>query len=142
MKLPSSITITDSAYWLDGGTTTLQGRTNAGEDCSIQLNQRVFDAYADPGRLLFNGNLVDVRSDKESQILDLLKNATIEIAKSERQAENKISKNALILGDDIKKVLENTPEENLRQFRDEIIAYVESDQYVEIATNGIPSRDR
>lgn len=142
MHLPNSITITDSAYLLDGGTTTLQGRTNAGEDFSVQLNQRVFDSYANPGRLSFNGKLVDVRSDEESQILQLLRNAAIEMPENEPQPENQISKNALILGDDIKQVLENTPEENLRQFRDEIIAYVESDQYVEIATNGIPSRDR
>ena len=142
MQLPDSITITDSAYWLDGGTTTLQGRTNTGDEFSIQLNQRVFDdGGADPGRLLFNEKLVDVRSDTESQILDLLKNATIEIADREPMPENQTSKNALILGDDIKQVMDNSPEENLRRFRDDIIAYVESEQYVSIATNGVPSRD-
>ena len=141
MKLPTSITITDSAYWLDGGTTTLLGRTNAGEDFSIQLNQRVFDDYRHPGRLMFNGQLVDVRSDAESQILDLLKSATIEIVEHEATSENRICKNPIILGDDIKQVMDNSPEENLRQFRDEITAYVESDEYVAIATKGIHARD-
>lgn len=141
MQIPQSITLSASAYRLDGGTMTLHAVTEAGTKCTIQLNQRVFDSYADPGRLYFNEEPVEVRSDTETQIINLLRTASIAAIK--RQAgppENRISKNALILGDDIKEVMGNSPENNLRKFRDDIIAFVESDEYVQIAKNGIPKR--
>ena len=139
MKFPKAITVIDASYLLDGGTMTLYALTDSGLKCQIRLNQRAFDSYPDPGRLYFNDQLIDIRSDDESTILELLKTASI-ISKDRLSSpsENRISKKALILGDDIKEVLENSPEDNLRKFRDNIITFVESDEYVHIAEHGPP----
>ena len=114
-----------------------------GEEHSIRLNQRVFsDFYPNPGCLYFNDERVDVRSEEESRIVQVLKTASIESAIPESlQSRNApISKDALILSDDIRQFLKSSPQDNLRRFRDEIVAFIESDEYVEIATNGLPKR--
>jgi hypothetical protein len=141
MQLPTQITIVNSCFFLDGGTVILHAITTDGAKCEIQLNQRVFaEFYANPGRLYFNQELVEVRSADESRIVQLLKDATVKATVREPTPTDNppISKNALILGDDIREVLESTPEENLRRFRDQIVAFVESDEYVQIATHGLP----
>lgn len=141
MQLPESLTLTNTAYWLDGGTMTILGHTETGDKCQIRLNQKVFDSYSHPGRLFFDKTLIEVRSNVEAVIIELLRSAAIQVSEPEPVAsKNQISKNALILSDDIKEVIDNSPEENLRKFRDEIIAFVESDEYVALATNGLPKR--
>ncbi|MEM7316609.1 MAG: hypothetical protein AAF497_26045, partial [Planctomycetota bacterium] len=77
MKLPARITLTDWGYALDGGSITLEAVTETGERCSIRLNQRVFDSYENPGRLLFDNELVEVRSSEEQRIVELLAAAEI-----------------------------------------------------------------
>lgn len=142
MNLPESITIVDASFMLDGGTTTLHAVSASGEEVRVRLNQRVFDSYGDPGRLYFNGELVEVRSDEEAAIVHLLRNATI-TSKDDppTSPENTISKNSIILGDDIRKVIENSPDQNLLDFRDAIVSFVESEEYVQIAKHGLPKRD-
>jgi len=141
LDIPAQITIVDSSFFLDGGTVALHAITDDGLKCSIQLNQRVFsDFYADPGRLFFNGERIDVRSDKESQIVRLLKTASIEsvIKEPPPNSSPPISKNALILGDDIRQFFESSPQSNLERFRNQIVEFIESDEYVRIATCGLP----
>lgn len=142
MELPESITIVESSFMLDGGTTILHVVSAAGEGFRIRLNERMFDSF-NAGRLYFNDELIEVRSDEEAAIVDLLRNASI--APKDRppaSSGNKISKDAMILGDDIREVFESSPEENLRNFRDFIVEYVESPEYVQIAKHGPPKRER
>jgi hypothetical protein len=139
VQIPSKITLVESSFWLDGGSVTLHALTEAGEPCRVHLSQRCFpDSGA--GRLFFNEELVDVRSDNESRIIALLREASIQLKREQPAPSNElpISKNAMILSDDIKEVLESTPEQNLRRFRDDIVRFVESDAYVDIAKNGLP----
>ena len=137
--------MTESSYLLDGGTTILQARTESGRECRIRLNQRRSGGLGDParlpGRLYVDGELVEIRSEYESAVVELLKSASI-VPKERPPAppENRISKNALVLGADIQQVLDSTPEENLRRLRDEIVAFVTSDEYVHIAEHGPPAR--
>ena len=145
LRLPQSVTLTESSYLLDGGTTILQAKTESGRECRIRLNQRRSGGLGDParlpGRLYVDGELVEVRSERESAVVELLKSASI--APEERPpvpAENRISKNALVLGADIQQVLDSTPQENLRRLRDEVVAFVMSEEYVQIAEHGPPDR--
>ncbi len=138
LKIPSSITLTESEYWLDGGTMVLCAITETGDECHIQLNQREFDTYIDPGRLYFNGRPVAVRSDDELQIVNLLKNAMVAPEINQPASpDDRVSDKAVTLGDDIKELMSLSPEENLRKIRDDMIAFVESDEYIHIAKNGI-----
>jgi hypothetical protein len=143
VKIPSQINIVDSSFFLDGGTLILQTVAGDGANHAIRLNQRIFAPQlgfnANPGRLYFDDELVEVRSDIEAQIVQLLKDALVIIFPEECSSGNNppMSKNALILGDDIRQVLESSPLENLQRFRNEIVEFVESDEYVRIATRGI-----
>ena len=131
-----SIALVSWGYALDGGTMTLFARTDSDDDCAIALNQRVDGTYPNPGRLFFNGRMIEVRSADESAIIGLLKSASVEPVEPPDAGEDDLS-NALIIGDDIKHVLGNTIEENLNEFRDEIITFVESDEYVRMAEHGL-----
>jgi hypothetical protein len=51
----------------------------------------------------------------------------------EKTGEPPISKDALILGNDIEEYLDSEPVENIRKFREEIVAFVESDDYTTFA---------
>ena len=102
MKLPTAITITQYASYLDGGTTVITATDERGRQLDIRLNQRTFDyrfpllfpiakrfsnAKTLPGRLLFDGILVPVRSDSESRVLALIDDAKINTDDSERSRE-------------------------------------------------------
>lgn len=133
------------SYALDGGTTTLYAVTDKGHRCIIRLNQHaIFDDYSPsendaPGRLLFNDSLIDVRSDSEGKLIDLLKGATLK----------------LISGDDLRGLSDNATtivpvldgmtiadEKNtLKMCRDEIVEFVLSDAYIKIAQHGLPKLD-
>ena len=110
-----SIHIVEAHYWSDGGTTTFLVTTKSGTECSIRLNQYVFNTYGHPGRLFFNKELVDVRSEHEAKIIELLSNATF--------------------GPDYP---DASPQQSMEHYRDKVVEYLESDEYVEIATNGLP----
>ena len=141
MLIPSKLTLVESSFWLDGGSITLHAVTDSGEKCRVHLCQRSLAATG-AGWLYFNEERVEVRSDEETKIVELLRAAPIELKREERpsSSEPPISKNAMILSEDIKEFFESTPEQNLRKFRDEIVRFVESDEYVVIAKNGLPTR--
>ena len=83
LRIPAKITIVGSRYYLDGGTVALLAITDEGNECTIQLNQSVFAGGDDPGRLLFNNELIEVRSAEEHQIVALLETAEIELEEEE-----------------------------------------------------------
>jgi len=142
VQIPNEITLVESSYWLDGGSITLHGVTESGSECRIHLTQRCFPNSGNEGRLYFNDELVDVRCNDELRIVELLRSAPIATKHREPTSSDEppISKNALILSEDIRDFFASEPEQNLRRFRDEIVKFVESDEYVEIAKSGLPKR--
>ncbi len=132
--LPKSITLVGSNYWLDGGSTTLHAVSESNTKHLIHLNQRMMPGTKNPGRLLFDKTLIQVHSEAETRIIELLRSAKIDADDGKPPAQ---PKNRLILGDDIKNVLENSPAANIEKFRQEFIEYLQSDEYLEVARTGI-----
>ncbi len=131
----NSLTLVSYAYYFDGGTTTLYAVTDAGAKCTISLVQHMMRQYEDDGRLYFNTDLVEVRSTDESAIIDLLKTASVDLIDlPDADSRNQVPD--LILGDDIKNSVTSSAEDNINKFRDKIISFVESDEYVRISQQG------
>ena len=88
-----------------------------------------------PGRLHFNENLIEVRSLQEQSLLSLLKSAEVRHFPEDDSSNKPIepSPNRLVLGDDLKEIFNQTPEENLHSMLKKVIAFVESDEYVKFA---------
>ena len=109
--------------------------TPEGEQCEIRLKQRVDTSDANLGRLLFNNHLIPVRSEEEAQIIRLLKNAATSQEKFEVPGtiEIRIIKNEIVRGAEINKYLNKPVSDEQRNFCDQMIAYVESGEYVQIA---------
>jgi len=134
VDLPKSITLVESNYWLDGGSITLHAISEAGEKHLIHLNQRMIPGSKHPGRLLFDNTLIQVRSEAEARIIELLRLAKVDADDALPPAQ---PKNRLILSDDIRHVLQNSPAANIEEFRREFIEYLQSDEYLEIARTGV-----
>ena len=133
MELPGKLTINDALYAMDGGTTVLCATDECGVKRSVLLGQHRFpDArtLVPAGRLCFDGDLVPIRSEFESAVLDLLRDADIGHYTSPQAGSGKLSPNAIILGDDIRQALESSPEENLRRYCESIVRFVESDDFL------------
>jgi hypothetical protein len=137
MTLPSRLTLHDSLFALDGGTTYLKATDEPGQERTVMLVQHSrpeasprFDAVS--GRLYFDGQPVPVRSELEAGVLSLLKSAKVQyIEPPARQGVTiQLSPNVLIIGDDIREVLTRGPEENIRALTARVIGFVESDEYL------------
>ena len=76
--LPESITLVESNYWLDGGSTTLHAESESDTKHLIHLNQRTLSGSKNPGRLLFDNTLIQVRSNVERRIIELLRSAKVD----------------------------------------------------------------
>ena len=145
MILPRSITITDFDYFLDGGSVTLHAVTEDGEKFRVQLNQRMFLTEPYPGRLMLNDEVVGIRTETETRILELLKNSRIEIPRQDItfSPEPAFTKDAFVIGDDIRKIMVALEETRLRKMRDRIVEFAESQLYVHLAiTQPTSSRGR
>jgi hypothetical protein len=121
MVLPAKLTVHNSAYALDGGTTVLQAADEAGGNHAVMLVQHAFpqpspSLGALPGRLYFDGELVPMRSDLEAGLLSLLRAAEVRYSDPRQDQGERIqlSPNTLILGEDIRQVLTRGPEDNIR----------------------------
>lgn len=119
----------------------LCAKTDTGEPCLIRLNQHTWNAYEYPSRLSFNDQMVEIRSKNEEKIIQLLKAAKIDQPEVESTTDSNIEAagNPLNLSDETIAGLEQwgDPKETQR-FREKIIEFVESEEYVEIARNGVP----
>jgi hypothetical protein len=137
--MPTRLTIHDGAYALDGGTTHLSASDENGKEHEVLLIQHAFAApdappESVPGRVYFNGEIVAVRSATEAYLMELLRNASVQVEdQPEPEPRDRISPNAIILGDDIKRVVQGTPEQNLRAMLQGIVDYVLSNDYVNFA---------
>jgi hypothetical protein len=138
-QLPTILTIYTGAFATDGGTTLLSATDEVGKDHQVLLVQHAFarqnaPPQAIPGRLYFDGELVAVRSPFEDKLIELLRNANLqEMESPESRPQARISPKALIVGDDIKRVVQGSPEQNLRAMLRGIIDYVCSDAYASFA---------
>jgi hypothetical protein len=141
MTFPTKLTLRESAYALDGGTTALMFVDEQDKEQTVVLNQHAYipePKYFDeglPGRLYFNETLIEVRSREEHFLLTLLKTAEVRyLPEDDFQGENiELSPNRAIFGDDLKQIFNQTPEENLRLMLKNVIDFVESDEYVTFA---------
>ncbi|WP_146602912.1 hypothetical protein [Novipirellula aureliae] len=137
-----SITLVLGAIAQDGGSRELVGVTNTGQMCLIALNQHSFlgnyplHEIESPGRLCFNERLVGVRSKDERLIMDLLRSADFLPVTDEgiRQLVNMDT----IAHTDLETFASDSDGQFLRAIRDHILAYVETEKYIEVAKNGLP----
>jgi hypothetical protein len=141
MDLPTRLTFHNSAYRLDGGTTSLYATDARGTEHWVTLGQHahvepISDDGRIPGRLHFDGEAIAVRSTLESDLVSLLKAADVRVvpkpAGSDRPSADG-PKGFAVIGADIKRVLSRTPEENVRALLADVIAFVESEGYVSFA---------
>ncbi|QDU55540.1 hypothetical protein [Aeoliella mucimassa] len=140
MQLPQTLTICGSKYFLDGGTTILEAIDPSGRERRVLLTQHVFPSHDEtrdfiPGRLFFDGELVEMRSNEEYQLLHLLRTADFSPKTTEKVDGTPIerSSDAIVFGNDLKNIFERSPEDNLRAFADQIVGYVESDAYLQFS---------
>ena len=140
MQLPQTLTTCDSKYFLDGGTTILEAIDNTGCERSLMLVQHRFPTPSDglellPGRLYFSGELIEMRSEEESQLLHLLRTAEFQVKapKDTSGTTIEIASDAIVFGDDIKDVLTRSPVDNLRALAEKIVQYVESEAYLKFS---------
>lgn len=148
MLLPLKLSIHSFRYFLDGGTTVLCAVDEAGREHTVTLSQHVFpqtDASNGflPGRLYFDGSLVELRSLEESRILDLLRDAQVlpDARQAEPAEQARLSSEAIIFSSDIQQVLSRNPMDNLRALLESIVEFVESDSYLQFAVRVMAAAD-
>lgn len=138
-QLPKSFTVCNGALALDGGSIILSVIDEDRRNHRVLLVQHAFphrdsDPTVIPGRLYFNENIVDVRSTTEGQLMKLLQAAAVEVMTTPQAGGRlRISPDALIVGNDIKKMIEGDPAENVRTMLKTVIDYVTSERYVTFA---------
>lgn len=74
MDLPDTVTILETFLFLDGGSRELLVADGVGQEHSIHLSQWMFDRPG-RGRLYFDRQLVDMRSEEERRIVELIQSA-------------------------------------------------------------------
>ena len=137
-----ALTLVTSAYYLDGGTTEIYAITESGKRCFIRLNQHSLlgdyelDNPDSPGRLCFNERLITVRSSGERPLLELLQSARLmPITIDDLQMIHGLDS---VSASDLDKLSVLNDKGELKRYRDAIVNYVKTDQYVEVAQLGIP----
>jgi len=135
--IDNPIIITNAITLSDGGTKYLVGNDRNGNNFSILIAQHIFtenfDSTKIPGRLHFNENPIEVRSDFEKEIIKSLENCLIRVDSVELNYSKGVGKI---------KDSENLMEANgkghnygVAYLIKYIIDFVESENYTEIANN-------
>lgn len=134
--------ILDGAFATDGGSISILILDDKGHKHSVLLSQHLLPpsghAYErKPGRLYFDGTIVDIRSEEESAIVSALRQAEFESsASTDKNRTKKDDQPCMIVGDDIKAYyskIEEGPNAALQHLVSELIEYVESEDYVTYA---------
>src|SRR5262245_43550965 len=138
--LPKRLVVSDCAFYLDGGTIVLTCSGELGASHVIMLVQSMFpdgNTCGIPGRLYFDDELIPIRSELESQLLSLLRDAELRYVPRPGESDDAtpLSPNHIILGDDIKEVLARDAEGNLKALLAKVIETVESPRYVMFASD-------
>ena len=142
MRIPDRFVIEDGAYAMDGGSIYLHVRDSEGDEHDIVLWQHMFTEVSNPdrkpGRLYFDKILIPVREEMESQILAVLREARLDkaIEETKRFEESSEWSPGVTIGDDIKEYrskISKSPKAALTHLVRQLIEYVESADYVELA---------
>jgi hypothetical protein len=125
MDIPDSVAFTDGNAQRPQDGYYLHGLAASGEHVYVQILQSDIPDLQDAGRLLFNRQLVEVRSLEEARIISLLISAEF--------------------ADNLERSVDYNPgpitqRHALQRIRDSIVDYVQSDEYVDIARNGVQVR--
>ena len=145
MSIPSTVIILSGAFATDGGSISLLLSDPHGHKHNVLLSQHLlppsgFPGERIPGRLYFNGSLVEIRSQDELTIISALKKASIKTPTPKKNSFNAIDSGqpGMIVGDDIKNYFDKIaegPEAAIRHLVCELTGYVESEEYVTFARN-------
>lgn len=129
--------VRNSVYALDGGTTVMRAMDEASREHVVMLVQHSCpqpspSLEAVPGRMYFDGELVPMRSELERRVLALLRAAEVRYSEpaSDQSERIQLAPNALILGDDNRRMLTRDPEDNIRALLAAVVQFVESYAYV------------
>ena len=79
--LPAQLVITCAGLCLDGGTLSLNAKDEQGRRHCVELAQRLFpdvNRTQISGRLYFDDELIELRSEREAQLLSLLRDAAFD----------------------------------------------------------------
>lgn len=131
-QYPNEITITNGAFALDGGSISILCNDESGKNVRIHLNWSIKAQMSGEGQLYFNDIAVQKRSFEESYVLDLLKNANYE-DKSPKTDETQISAKRIIIGEDIKRIMDGMDEGPipfLKSIVKQLLFSVRSDKYI------------
>jgi hypothetical protein len=137
MTLPSRLILYSCAYATDGGTQLLLATDEDGRQHSVRLNQHALPVSNPeddqiPGRLYFDDKLIPIRSQAEANVLTLLRSAEIASPGFVKERSPRPSP-MLVIGQDIKDFLEQTPLEARLAMTKAVIEFVESDEYLRFA---------
>ena len=136
------IKILNGAFATDGGSISILILDYKGHKHSVLLSQHLLPPSGHtnerkPGRLYFDGTIVDIRSEEESAIVSALKQAEFESSASTDKNKTKDDDQpGMIVGDDIKAYyskIDEGPKAALQHLVSELIEYVESEDYVTYA---------
>lgn len=141
-SFPSWLTVCDSMYALDGGTILLQAFDEAGGEHRIVLAQHMSPDPGPsqdriPGRLYFDDELVPIRSELESRLLRLFRAAEVRCEPTpdevRRSQIERISRGEYLTAEAIQSELARQHREVVGGFRDAVLRFVASEEYVEFA---------
>lgn len=122
MHLPTAVEFTDgNARYANEGL-YLHGYDLEGESVAVQIRQRDIPGLEHAGRLFVDGQLVEVRSADEAAVLALLAAATFT---DELPTEHHVHVGNI------------TGVDGLMRLRDRFVEYIQSDEYLQIAKNGV-----
>ena len=142
LNVPLEVSVLSGAFATDGGSISLLLSDRNGQEHNVLLSQHILPyrgtpGEREPGRLYFNGSLVDIRSEDELAIISILKNACIEPQTPRKSCADPMNRQpGMVVGDDIKDYIsriEEGPEAALKHLVSRLAGYVESEEYVAFA---------
>ena len=138
---PTLLTIEDGAYAMDGGSIYLAFRDSDGVRHGLVLVQHGIPLDKSdprmPGRLYLDDRIIPFRSEEETRLLSEIKTARISPVNSEQQQGQQPSGRGLVIGDDISTYLAATRDSSAAAIQwlvDSLVQFVESDEYVQLAS--------
>ena len=124
MFLPTYLILVSAGGLLDGGTSWILAVDDSNEYCVVSRNQSMFPGTDNPGRLFFNNQMIEVRSEDEQKVVSLLNDATID--------------NIRNIPVEHQKMFSSVDVQFVESSRKYFIRYIESDTYHDVSVNGIP----
>ena len=136
--VPQPMIVDDGGYVPDGGSVLLEVKDANSVPHQIWLRQHSYLPETQnkeelAGRLYIDDKLVDIRSELEKEIIEALKSVRFEAQEAEG-GPTPSDAPRLIIGDDLREYygkIHEGPLEVCKWLVDQIIGYVESEEYVE-----------